>query len=169
MLNILIHLAAYFFALLALCGLGYLGLSSVERMALPGGRGTARRRRGEGYAPAVSILKPLKGTDRQMYESFRSHCVQEYPQYEIIFGVNEASDEAVAEVERLRARVSGARDSACRVYRGDGRNRKMSNLAQMMQRGEIRHIVINDSDIRVEPRLPAADCGADGGCARWEW
>ena len=37
--------------------------------------------------PPVSILKPLKGIDPHIYESFRSHCLQDYPEYEVIFGV----------------------------------------------------------------------------------
>src|SRR5437660_12470103 len=53
-------------------------------------------------SPPVSILKPLKGTDPEMYESFRSHCLQEYPEYEIIFGVSDADDPAVASVQQLQ-------------------------------------------------------------------
>src|SRR6476660_78603 len=52
--------------------------------------------------PPVSILKPLRGADPEMYESFRSHCLQDYPGYEIIFGVSERDDPAVALVERLQ-------------------------------------------------------------------
>src|SRR5690349_8150308 len=51
----------------------------------------------------VSILKPLKGTDPRMYECFRTYCVQDYPEYEIIFGVSEADDPALMLVERIRA------------------------------------------------------------------
>src|SRR3954468_7154387 len=52
--------------------------------------------------PAVSILKPLKGTDPEIYESFRSHCLQDYSEYEIIFGVSDPADPAIASVEQLQ-------------------------------------------------------------------
>ena len=52
--------------------------------------------------PPVSILKPLKGTDPEMYESFRSHCLQDYPEYEIIFGVSDPDDPAVDSVKQLQ-------------------------------------------------------------------
>jgi ceramide glucosyltransferase len=67
-----------------------------------------RKAAGEGARPTpsslppVSMLKPLKGTDPEMYESFRSHCLQDYPEYELVFGVSEADDPAIAFVERLK-------------------------------------------------------------------
>jgi len=149
MLKILVHSAAYPFALLALCGLGYLALSLWSEWRFLGRRREARLGPERGYTPAVSILKPLRGSDRQMYESFRSHCVQDYPQYEIIFGVNDASDAAVAEVERLCVEFPG-RDIRLMVCpEALGSNRKVSNLLQMMRAAKYGHIVINDSDIRV--------------------
>ena len=66
----------------------------------------ARKAAGEGARPhakpPVSILKPLKGTDPDMYESFRSHCLQDYPEYEIIFGVSDPDDPACVACERLQ-------------------------------------------------------------------
>src|SRR5579863_8729323 len=63
-----------------------------------------RKGAGDGARPtqAVSILKPLRGTDPEMYESFRSHCLQDYPEYEIIFGVSDPNDAAIPLVERLK-------------------------------------------------------------------
>src|SRR5450631_1623238 len=52
--------------------------------------------------PPVSILKPLRGTDPDIYESFRSHCLQDHPEYEIIFGVSDSDDAAVASVQQLQ-------------------------------------------------------------------
>jgi ceramide glucosyltransferase len=150
MLKLLIHLAAYFFALLALCGLGYLGLSLWSEWRFLAQRRTARQQSAERYTPAVSILKPLRGTDRQMYESFRSHCLQDYPQFEIVFGVSRADDEAVADVERLRREFPQCDIRLIVCPDALGANRKVSNLAKMLAEAKYDHIVINDSDIRVE-------------------
>jgi ceramide glucosyltransferase len=154
MLKTLLQFAAYGFALLALCGLGYLGLSLWSEVRFLWRRREARGRYSAGQAaggftPPVSILKPLRGTDRQMYEGFRSHCMQEYPEYEIIFGINSADDEAVADVERLR-REFPEREIRLMVCSDVlGSNRKVSNLTQMLRVAKYDHIIINDSDIRV--------------------
>jgi ceramide glucosyltransferase len=100
--------------------------------------------------PPVSILKPLKGTDPEMYESFRSHCLQNYPEYEVIFGVSDADDPAIAFVERLQAEFPQVPIRLVSCLRSLGANTKVSNLAQMVTEAKYEHIVVNDSDIRVE-------------------
>ncbi len=150
MLKPLIHFAAYGFALLALCGLGYLMLSLWSEWRFLKRRRAAGAQAVGGFTPPVSILKPLRGTDRQMYESFRSHCLQDYPRYEIVFGVNDANDEAVAEVERLRREFPAHEIRLVVCPEPMGSNRKVSNLAQMMREAKYEYIVVNDSDIRVE-------------------
>src|SRR5215472_346662 len=49
----------------------------------------------------VSILKPLKGADPELYEAIRSHCLQDYPEFEILFGVSDANDAAAPVVQKL--------------------------------------------------------------------
>jgi ceramide glucosyltransferase len=101
--------------------------------------------------PPVSILKPLKGTDPEMYASLRSHCVQDYPQYEIIFGVTNADDPAVPLVEKLIAEFPerGIRLAHCEKHLGA--NGKVSSLAQMAPLAAHDFFLVNDSDIRVSP------------------
>lgn len=132
---------------LALCGMGFylLCLWSAGRF-----QRDARSRR-PAAAPPVTILKPLRGVDPQMYESFRSHCVQDYPEYEIIFGVSEADDPAVQAVEQLVREFPRCKIRLVVCHEVLGNNRKTSNLVQMLAFARYDHILINDSDIFVTP------------------
>jgi ceramide glucosyltransferase len=106
---------------------------------------------GAGFHPPVSILKPLRGVDPEMYECFRSHCGQRYPEYEIVFGVSEREDPAAALVEKLR-REFPQRDLRL-VVCGEplGANLKVSKLARMAAEARHAYLVVNDSDIGVGP------------------
>ena len=101
--------------------------------------------------PPVSILKPLKGTDPDIYESFRSHCLQDYPEYEIIFGVSDAADPAVASVQQLQQEFPDRVIQLVVSPNKLGANVKVSNLEQMLSSARYQHLLVNDSDIRVEP------------------
>jgi ceramide glucosyltransferase len=99
--------------------------------------------------PGFSILKPLKGMDPGMYESLRSHFAQDYPQFEIIFGVSEPGDEALTLVQRLQSEFARVSVRVVICAQDLGTNTKVSNLAQMLPHASYEHIVVNDSDIRV--------------------
>lgn len=116
----------------------------------------AQRRQRPSFAPAanfsppVSILKPLKGMDPEIYDSFRSHCLQYYPEYEIIFGVSDPDDPAVASVEWLRRDFPDRNIRLVVCPEILGPNVKVSNLEQMVQAAQYEHLIVNDSDIRVD-------------------
>src|SRR5262249_95612 len=95
--------------------------------------------------PPVSILKPLKGTDPEMYSSLRSHCLQDYPAYEIIFGVSEADDPAVPLIEQLRSEFPMLTIRVVECSRRLGTNIKVSNLIQMLREARYEYLVVNDS------------------------
>jgi len=99
----------------------------------------------------VSVLKPLKGIDHEIYESFRSHCRQDYPDYEIIFGVSDPDDPAVASVKQLQQEFPNRSIQLIVSPNILGPNVKVSNLEQMIAAARYDHLVVNDSDIQVEP------------------
>ncbi len=132
---------------LALCGMGFYVLCLWSARAFL----RSSRKPAPVFTPPVSILKPLRGVDPQMYESFRSHCVQDYPEYEIIFGVGEADDPAVEAVHRLMREFPGCQIHLVVCQDVLGNNRKTSNLVQMLPQAKYSHLLINDSDIHVEP------------------
>jgi ceramide glucosyltransferase len=99
----------------------------------------------------VSILKPLKGTDPEMYESFRSHCLQDYPEYEIIFGVSDPDDPAIESVKKLQQEFPERQIGLIVAPKILGANVKVSNLAQMLPEARHEFLIVNDSDIRVPP------------------
>jgi ceramide glucosyltransferase len=104
-----------------------------------------------GFQPPVSILKPIRGLDRDSYENLASFCRQDYPDYEIVFCI----DPEDASVRRVLDRL--ARDfprHAIRVLEGSGRvaaNDKVAKLARMVEEARHEVVVISDSDVRVRP------------------
>jgi ceramide glucosyltransferase len=101
------------------------------------------------FTPPVSILKPLCGLDPHGYESLRSHCVQNYPEYEIIFGVSTSGDPAAAAVERLIQEFPNLPIRLVVCSNVFGMNFKVNNLLQMLPAANHAYVVINDSDIDV--------------------
>jgi ceramide glucosyltransferase len=110
-----------------------------------------RRRTLPQYAPSVSLLKPVKGVDFATYENFSSFCRQDYPDYEILFAVNDDSDPAVPLIQRL-----GREFPACRIRLISGAapigaNRKVNNLIALLREARHEIIVLTDGDVRVTP------------------
>jgi ceramide glucosyltransferase len=101
--------------------------------------------------PPVSILKPLCGAEPGLYDCLRSFCTLDHPDYQIVFGVRDRGDPAVAVVARLIAEFP-RRDIVLVIDDTvHGQNLKASNLVNM--RGAARHdiLVVSDSDVMVEP------------------
>jgi ceramide glucosyltransferase len=142
------------FVLLTLSGLAYLLIALGgardfghywQKLRAAGG--------GVGFAPHVSILKPVKGAEERMYAGFVSHCRQQYGgRFEIVFGVSSPDDAAVAQVERLRAEYPEAAIRLVLCAERLGTSGKVSNLVQMLREARYEHVLINDSDILVGPR-----------------
>ncbi len=155
----LLTVGGLFYMLLALGGARQFG-HDCRRMA-------AAEANAPGFAPDVTILKPVKGVDARMYEGLASHCRQQYAgHFEILFGVSSADDPAVEEITRLQREFPQCAIRLILCPKRLGTSGKVSNLIQMLPEAKYQYVLINDSDIRVSPkyltRVMASFGGADG-------
>ena len=135
-------------SLVAVAGCGFL-LTATILVARAAGS-TPRPR--AGAAPAVTVLKPLHGHEPGLLDNLGSFCSQDYPgPIQVVFGVQDPGDGAVAVVEQLQKTQTGRDLDLVIETKVHGLNRKVSNLVNMAPR--IRHdvVVLADSDMRVDP------------------
>jgi ceramide glucosyltransferase len=104
----------------------------------------------EDFTPPVSILKPVKGLDPYAYENFASFCTQDYPEYEVIFGVIGHEDPALPVIGKIMRDFPDRKVKAV-VAKPIGSNNKASILFHLSKEAEYDIFVINDSDMRVDP------------------
>lgn len=116
-------------------------------------------------ARPISVLKPLHGAEPRLYENLRSFCQQTHPNYQLIFGVREPQDPAIAVVHRLRAEFPQLAIDLVVDPRVHGANLKVSNLLNMLPLARHDWLVLADSDISVPAdylsrvTAPLADAG----------
>lgn len=133
--------------ILALGPFGYYVLAIVAARRFFSRRSPLRK----DFCPPVSILKPVRGLDREAYENYASFCLQEYPEFEIIFGVTEEDDPVLPVIHKLIADFP-QRDirvlvGAERLGTGD----KVNKLCRMVREAKYDLLIVSDSDIRVAP------------------
>jgi ceramide glucosyltransferase len=130
--------------LLVACGAIY------NLLAIAGALAFRRRRPVPNYRPPLSILKPVRGRDAGFYEAIRSHATQDYPEFELLFGVSDPTDPAVAEIGRLQQEFPARTIRIIRT-RNNAPNGKVGSLEILA--AEARHDVlfVNDGDIVAPP------------------
>jgi ceramide glucosyltransferase len=99
--------------------------------------------------PPVTVLKPLCGLEPGLYEHLRSFCEQDYPQFEIVFGVRDQADPACSVVYQLVAEFPELPLKVVINPKLHGNNRKVSNLINMLPHASHDLLAISDSDTAV--------------------
>ena len=141
-LDVLASLAA----LLAACGLfaAAAGAVAVRRFAAR----TPQRAR---HRPPITVLKPLCGHEPMLEAALASIFGQDYPRFQIVFGVCDADDPALLVVRRLQDRFPACDIVVVTDAAAHGANRKVSNLINMMAAARHEVLVFSDSDLHVRP------------------
>ena len=103
-----------------------------------------------GPALPLSVLKPVHGRDPRFYEAIFSHAAQKYPEFEILFGVTDPDDPALADIQRLKAEFPQLRIEVA-IVETDAPNAKVGVLAELARRARYPLLLVNDSDIVVDP------------------
>lgn len=132
---------------ICLCSAGYLvfALFSLELFNLKRKKAIALNN----FQPAVTILKPIYGLDPELTENLRSFCQQNYPEYQIIFGLHDKDDLAIPVIEKVINEFKDIDISFIVDSQLHGANRKVSNLINMTATAKHDYLLIADSDMRV--------------------
>ncbi|HKT49432.1 MAG TPA: bacteriohopanetetrol glucosamine biosynthesis glycosyltransferase HpnI [Candidatus Angelobacter sp.] len=106
-------------------------------------------------SPGISVLKPLCGHDEGLEENLRSFFVQEYPNYEVLFGVHRSDDPAAAVAEKIIQEYWNGPVKARLIVTGESPipNAKAFSLNRLVREAQHGLLVMCDSDVRVEPDL----------------
>jgi len=108
--------------------------------------------------PGVSVLKPLHGDEDNLYSALHSFCAQDYPAFEIVFGVQRPTDPAIAVVQRLQAEFPALSLYWVCTEARIGSNPKVNNLVGILAACRYDALVISDADITVGPRYLRQIC-----------
>jgi ceramide glucosyltransferase len=96
--------------------------------------------------PPVTVLKPLCGAEPGLHEHLRSFCQQNYPEFQLVFGVRDAGDPACAVVKRLAAEFPSVPIDLVINPQLHGNNLKISNLINMLPHARHDILAMADSD-----------------------
>ncbi len=130
-------------ALLVVCGIAY------NLLAIAGALRFRRRAVISAFHPPVSILKPVRGRDPRFYEAIRSHALQRYPEFEILFGVADPEDPALTDIRRLQQEFP-ALPIRVILSPNTAPNRKAGSLEILADHANYPVMLVNDGDILVE-------------------
>lgn len=130
----------------SLAGIVYLGFSTLRLVAF------ARKEKQPNavFEPGVTVLKPLYGAEPQLLENLSSFCDQNYKRFQVIFGLRDADDPAVAIVKQIIERFPDRDLFLCIDPRARGENLKVANIINMMEHAKHDVVFVADSDTRVD-------------------
>ena len=104
-----------------------------------------------GWLPTVSLIKPVCGIEKNLYENLSTACRQTYPDYEVIFSVQDSNDPALPLLARIRDENSSVPVRIVVDGASAGPNGRLSNILNATGQATGQVLVYSDSDMHLEP------------------
>ena len=145
-------LVAYTLLALCACALAY-AVIALARMLAFGARLKAYengRVNSTATLPAITILKPVAGLEADLYENLCTFCAQDYPQFQVVFGIPQADDPAAAVIADVARAFPGRAIVLVTGRAASARNLKVAQLMEMVKSAAHELLVVADSDTRVD-------------------
>ena len=101
--------------------------------------------------PPISILKPLKGLEDNLFGNLESFCAQDYPEYEVIFSLQDENNPAYKVARKVKEKFADKPISIVIERCHHGFNPKINNLFPAYQHSRYPTILISDSNVMVDP------------------
>jgi len=101
--------------------------------------------------PGVTILKPVRGLEKNQEQNLRSACLQDYPEFQVVFSVQDPDDPALPLLKKIGQAFGSKRVSVVIGNRRVGPNGKINNLLGALPYAQYDTLVISDSDVRLKP------------------
>ena len=124
--------------------------------------------------PAVTILKPVCGLEKGLRENLRSTCLQDYPEFQVVFSVQRLNDPAIPLLNELQQEFGAEHVTVAIEQCVAGANGKINNLIGGLKHAQHEVLVISDSDVRLRPDYlktivaPLADPGVGYVCTLYK-
>lgn len=101
--------------------------------------------------PKVSVLKPVYGLEKNLAANLRSTCLQDYPEFEVVFSVQQSDDPAIPILREIQAEFGPERVVLAIENCRAGTNGKINNMIGGLKHARHEYLVISDSDVRLQP------------------
>ncbi|MEA5532646.1 bacteriohopanetetrol glucosamine biosynthesis glycosyltransferase HpnI [Crocosphaera sp. XPORK-15E] len=103
------------------------------------------------FTPPVSVLKPVRGLEKNLKRNLRTIATQDYPDYQVIYSVQDPQDPAYPILKEIQAEFGSDRISVVISTVEVGANGKVNNLLGGMEAARHDIIIISDSDTSLQP------------------
>jgi ceramide glucosyltransferase len=119
--------------------------------------------------PKITVLKPVYGLEKNQLENLRSACLQDYPEFQVVFSVQELNDPAIPLLRQIQAEFGPERVTLAIENCRAGTNGKINNMIGGLKHARHDYLVISDSDVRLGQdylkKIIAPLADPDVGCA----